>query len=81
MNTLTAYAREIEITRLAGSYQVTDGNTGAVLGQVDLIKGFAYYHGAHGSAHQGVTAFVRDGLDGLREALAAGLRSGRDDRR
>lgn len=78
---LTATAAHVNLVRLGGATEVQDGNTGRRIGQADLIRGFAHYTGARGSAHEGVTAIVRGGLDGLRAALREGLLSGRDDRR
>lgn len=79
MHTITAYATEVTYEGHAPSVRVVDGN-GTTIGQADLIRGFAYYTGAHGTAHAGVSAIVAGGLDGLTEALASGLKSGRDDR-
>ena len=79
MTTMTAYASYITLARLGGAIQVADGS-GRTIGTVDLIHGFAHYRGAVGTAHEGVTAVVRGGVDGLTEALRVGLRNGRDDR-
>lgn len=79
--TLIAYAAHPRFTRLGGAIAVHDDSTSARLGQCDLIRGFAHYVGVKGGAHEGVKAVVRGGIDGLAAALAAGLRSGRDDRR
>lgn len=78
---LIAYVPIVDLQRLGGTVGVFDGS-GAKIGQVDVIRGFAHYYGVRGSAHEGVTAVVRGGVDGLVKALAspAGLRSGRDDR-
>ena len=76
---LTAYAPEVTYDGQSPSVRVVDYMTERVIGQADLIRGFAYYTGAHGSAHAGVSAIVAGGLDGLTKALAGGLRNGRDD--
>ena len=80
MRTMTAYATEVTFEGHSPSVRVADDATGHVIGQADLIRGFAYYTGAHGSAHDGICAIVAGGLDGLTSALASGLRNGRDDR-
>lgn len=77
---IIAHAAFVRFVRLGGVVSVLDDNTGAKIGQCDLIRGFAHYYGVKGRAHEGVTAVVRGGLDGLTEALRVGLRSGRDDR-
>lgn len=78
---LIAHAPHVRTERLAGTIAVYDDNTGAKIGQADVILGFAHYYGATYSAHEGVKAVIRDGLPGLLEALRTGLHSGRDDRR
>lgn len=78
--TITAYAPIVRIERLAGSYRVYCPS-GRLAGQADLVRGFAHYYGAKGGAHEGVTAVVRGGLEGLKKALAEGLRNGRNDAR
>lgn len=80
MTVITATARHITYVRLAGATTVNDTNTGRKIGQCDLIHGFAHYYGVTGSAHEGFHAVIRGGLDGLRIALADGIRNGHDDR-
>lgn len=77
---LSATARHISFEGFGPVKRVVDANTGQVIGQCDTIFGFAHYYGAAGSAHEGMTAVVRGGVEGLRAALAEGLRNGRDDR-
>ena len=79
-STMTAYAPEITYDGQSPSVRVVDYVSERVIGQADLIRGFAYYVGAHGTAHEGIYAVVAGGLDGLTKALAGGLRNGRDDR-
>ena len=79
-STQTAFAPVVHIERMAGAFHVYT-SSGVKLGQVDLIRGFAHYYGVRGGAHEGVTAVVRDGLEGLKRALVEGLRSGRNDER
>lgn len=82
MTVVSATAAHIRFERMSfASVAVLDDNSGRKIGQADLIRGFAHYYGVHGSAHEGVTAIVRGGLDGLTAALRDGLRNGRDDRR
>lgn len=78
--TTTAHAPIVRFERLGGSVAVYCPS-GHKVGQADVIRGFAHYFGAKGSAHEGVTAVVRGGLEGLEKALAQGLRSGRNDAR
>jgi len=78
--TRAAHAPLVRFERLGGAIGVYCPS-GRKLGQVDLIRGFAHYFGVKGGVHEGVTAVVRDGLKGLEEALAKGLRSGRNDAR
>lgn len=78
---LSATAAHVTFSPLGGSVAVADGNTGNKIGQCDLVHGFAHYYGVKGSAHEGFSAVIRGGLDGLRAALAAGVRNGRDDAR
>ena len=80
MSTITAYAPEVTYEGHAPSVRVVDDMTGRTIGQADLIRGFAYYTGAHGTAHAGVSAVVAGGLDGLTKALASGVRNGHDER-
>lgn len=80
MNTIIAHAAYVRFVRIGGQYSVLDDNTGKKIGYCDTIRGFAHYGGIKGRAHEGVTAVVAGGIDGLREALRVGLRSGRDDR-
>lgn len=80
MTVLSATAAHVNLTRLGGSIAVADGNTGRKIGQLDLVRGFAHYYGVKGSAHEGFTAIVRGGVDGLVRELAKGIRNGRDDR-
>ncbi len=78
---ISATARTIEIGRIiGGQFPITDG-TGQLIGKAELVRGFAHYYGVRGGAHQGFTCVIRDGLEGLRRALAGGVRNGRDDRR
>ena len=77
---MIAYATEVAYDGQSPSVRVVDDMMGRVVGQADIIRGFAYYTGAHGTAHAGVSAIVAGGLDGLTTALASGLRNGRDDR-
>lgn len=81
MKVISAHAAHVRFTRLGGTVAVHDDNTGARIGTADLIRGFAHYTGVKGGAHEGFSAVVRGGLDGLRAALAIGLRNGADDRR
>lgn len=81
MRIVSATARHIRFARLGGSIGAYDDNTGAMVGHVDIIRGFAHYTGATGSAHAGFSAVVRNGLEGLAAGLAEGMRNGRDDRR
>jgi len=75
---LSATARIISFgRRIGGQIPVTDPN-GQLIGKVDLVRGFAHYHGI--GAHAGFTAVIRDGLPGLEKALADGVQNGRDDR-
>lgn len=57
--------------------------SGRYVGYVQVIRGFAHYTGYAGNAHEGVFAVVRadsaGDLEGLRTALAGGLRNGRRD--
>ncbi len=77
---LTATAREINTFRLGGQIHIQDAMVRRTIGVVDLRHGFAHYTGRRGEAHEGVTAVVRGGMDGLVAALREGLRNGRDDR-
>jgi hypothetical protein len=63
---------------LGGQFPVIDPN-GQLIGKAELVRGFAHYYGI--GAHDGFSAIVRDGLEGLRTELAKGIRNGRDDRR
>lgn len=76
----TATARHITTVRLGGAVHLHDENTGHTIGQADIIRGFAHYFGARGSAHEGITLVIGGGLEGLRAALRDGVRNGRDDR-
>lgn len=78
--TLIAHAPMVRIERLGGALHLYCPS-GRALGQADIIRGFAHYFGSKGGVHEGVTATVRGGIEGLMKALAEGLRSGRDDRR
>ena len=80
MRVLSGTAAHVNLYRLGGAIAVHDGNTDRKIGQVDLIRGFAHYYGVRGSAHEGLTAVVRGGIDGLVAALREGLTNGRDDR-
>jgi hypothetical protein len=80
MATTIAHAPIVRVEEFGGARHIYCPS-GAKLGQVDVIRGFAYYYGSKGSVHAGVTAIVRGGIDGLIKALAEGLRNGRDDRR
>lgn len=77
---LTATAREITAYRLGGQVHIHDAYTDHKIGVVDLRHGFAHYTGVRGQSHEGVTAVVRGGIEGLTAALRNGLRNGRDDR-
>lgn len=79
MNVLTATAPVVTFGRaLGGQVPVTDPN-GQLIGKAELVRGFAYYYGI--GAHEGFTAIIRGGLQGLERELAKGIRNGRDDRR
>lgn len=80
MRVLSATARHIRFARIGGQVAVIDDNTDRTVGKVDLIRGFAHYTGCKGDAHEGMSAVVTGGIDGLTAALAEGLRNGRDDR-
>lgn len=78
---LSATAAHVTLTQSGfSSVRVSDKNTGQFIGQCDLVRGFAHYFGVTGSAHEGMKAVVRGGVDGLVRALKAGLVNGRDDR-
>jgi hypothetical protein len=81
MTVLSATAAHVTFARLGGSIAVYDANTGNKIGQADLIHGFAHYYGVRGSAHQGFSAVITGGIEGLERELAKGIRNGRDDRR
>jgi diacylglycerol kinase family enzyme len=76
----SATAAHVTLRRLGGQVSVHDENTGAKIGWCDVVRGFAHYHGVKGSAHEGFSAVIRGGTDGLVRALAEGIRNGRDDR-
>jgi hypothetical protein len=80
MIVLTATAAHVTATRFGGTIHIYDGNTGNKIGQCDLVRGFACYTGVRGSAHQGFSAVVAGGLEGLIRELAKGIKNGRDDR-
>lgn len=80
MTVLSATAAHVTVQRFGGAIHIFDENTGNKIGQCDLVRGFAHYTGVRGSAHQGFTAVVRGGLEGLVQELAKGIRNGRDDR-
>jgi hypothetical protein len=80
MQVLSATAHHVTAVRLGGQIHISDENTNNLLGVVDLVRGFAVYTGVRGSAHEGMSATVRGGLDGLIAALDQGLLNGRDDR-
>lgn len=77
---ISATAAHITTARLAGQVAISDGNTGNRIGTAQVIRGFAHYVGAKGSAHEGFRAIVIGGIEGLTKALAEGVRNGRDDR-
>lgn len=81
MTVISAGAPCIYVKRFGGAFHVYDENTGIYLGQADIIRGFAHYFGAKGGAHDGFSCVIRGGIDGLVNALAEGIRNGRDDRR
>lgn len=81
MPVVSATARHITFARFGGQVSVYDASTQHKIGVVDLRHGFAHYTGVKGQSHEGMTAVVRGGIDGLTAALAEGLRNGRDDRR
>jgi len=85
MNTLTAYAPEIDTENFGGALHIYDAAAKVKIGQVDMVRGFIHYTGVAGSAHAGVTAVIRtkngDMFATLESELRLGIRSGRDDRR
>lgn len=80
LKVITATAAHVTFSGFGASVSIHDANTGQKLGQCDKIHGFAHYTGVQGGAHEGVTAVIRGGVDGLVGALREGLRNGRDDR-
>lgn len=79
---VTATARHIRTERYDfQSYAILDDNTGQKVAHVNIERGFAIVQGTRGSAFEGLAATVGGGMPGLRQALAEGLRNGRDDRR
>jgi hypothetical protein len=76
----SATAAHVTLARFGGTTHVYDENTGQKIGQIDVIRGFAHYTGAKGSAHEGMAVVVRGGVDGLVAALHEGVRNERDDR-
>lgn len=94
MNTITAYAEEIEVRRMAGQYLVIDAAQSVgkkypvVIGTATVAKGFIHYVGDNYSTHRGVSAFIApkaeqgpNHAETLKLALREGITSGRDDRR
>lgn len=78
---LSATAPVITFGRMLGGQIPVIGSHDQLIGKVELVRGFAHYYGVKGSAHEGFTCIIRDGLAGLERELAKGVRNGRDDRR
>lgn len=78
MSVVSCTARHIRTEGSAPAIRIYDDNTGDYLGHCDLFHGFAYFTG--GGIFQGAMLVIAGGFEGLRDALAQGVRNGRDDR-
>lgn len=77
---LSATAPIVTFGRTIGGQTPVTDPSGQLIGKAELVRGFAHYYGVRGGAHQGFTAIITGGLEGLRRELAKGIRNGRDDR-